>query len=555
MDRRQAAGACSAQETNKGTETMPIQPITRRGLSQVLLGGAGALALPRLARAQSRKGVLVIGLDISDTVTLDPARQNNYSPPLTLEAVYDTLVTMAPGKYETLQPQLATQWARTPDGKGWRFTLRDGVKFSSGNAVSAEDWKFTFDRILALKDQTAQYISNVAGTAVPGPGQFDLILKEPNEPVLTIIAAPGFSVLEKAAVEAHGGLARAGADTEDKASAWLNGVSAGTGAYMMTAWARNQQIQLVANPHSWRGTPHFQRIVIRHIPDSAAQLLAVQRGDVDVAFNLIPEQIATLRGDAKVRVEGLTSLDFVYMALTQNPELNKALAVKEARQAIGYAIDYDGIVTNMLGGQATRPASFLPIGVRGSTEAVAKELGFRQDLDRAKMLLQKAGLAEGFEYEVSYGNAAIAGISYQTLAQKIQSDLARVGIKVKLAPMDQVNLRTQYIGGKSTSVITFWNPPAVENKLWAAATVERVAKRVGWTPSPDLVKLVNQAASEQDADKQAKLWIDYQRAMVDQAHYILLFQPTYQVAVSNGIKAFPLTAAGWMADLNGATPA
>ena len=86
---------------------------------------------------------------------------------------------------------------------------------------------------------------------------------------------------------------------------------------MLAGWARNQQIQLDANAHSWRGTPPFQRIVIRHIPDSAAQLLAVQRGDVDVAFNLIPEQIATLKGDAKVRVEGLTSLDFVYMAVNQ----------------------------------------------------------------------------------------------------------------------------------------------------------------------------------------------------------------------------------------------
>ena len=66
----------------------------------------------------------MIGLDISDTVTFDPARQNNYSPPLTLEACYDTLVTMAPGKYEDVQPLLATKWERTPDKKGWRFTLK-----------------------------------------------------------------------------------------------------------------------------------------------------------------------------------------------------------------------------------------------------------------------------------------------------------------------------------------------------------------------------------------------------------------------------------------------
>ena len=71
------------------------------------------------------------------------------------------------------------------------------------------------------------------------------------------------------------------------------------------------------------------------------------------------------------------------------------------------------------------------------------------------------------------------------LAQKLQSDLARVGIKVVLDPIDQVNLRTQYTTGKSTGgVLTFWNPSGVETDQWAQASVRRVAKRIHWTPSP-----------------------------------------------------------------------
>ncbi len=200
------------------------------------------------------------------------------------------------------------------------------------------------------------------------------------------------------------------------------------------AWERNAQIQLVRNDNYWRGRPPFERVIIRHIGDSAAQLLSIRRGDIDIAFNLIPEQISTIKSDANLRLEALTSLDFVYMALTQEPDYNKALAVKEARQAIGYAIDYDGIINSLLGGAAVRPANFLPIGVSGSTEEIAKQIGFRQDLDKAKSLLQKAGLAEGFEFDIAYGNAAIAGVTYQTLAQKIQADLARVNIRAKLTP-------------------------------------------------------------------------------------------------------------------------
>ena len=531
---------------------MSIPSITRRGLAHILAGGAAALALPGAAHAQNRKGVLVIGLDISDTITFDPARQANYSPPLTVEAAYDSLVTMGPPNYLDLQPALATKWVRTPDGKGWRFTLREDVKFSTGAVMTADDVKWSFDRVIGVKDQPVQYIGNIDSVAVVDPHTVDIILKDPAEPILTILCAPAFVVYERKVLEEHGGKAGPTAGTEDKATDWLNTHSAGTGPYVISAWARNSQIQLVANPHSWRGTPAFQRIIIRHIPESAAQLLAVQRGDVDVAFNLIPEQIKSLAGDAKLRVEGLTSLDFVYMALTRNGELNKALAIKEARQAVGYAVDYDGIRDSLLGGQATRPASFLPIGMSGSTEAIAKEIGFHQDLAKAKALLAKAGLPEGFEFELSYGQAAIAGISYQTLAQKLQADLARVGINAKLNPMDQVNMRTQYLGAKSQGALTFWNPPAVENELWAAASVQRVAKRVGWVPPPEILALVKRAASETDAAKQAALWVEYQKVMIDEANLVVLFQPVYQVAVSQTVKKFPLTAAGWLADLGAA---
>ena len=129
-----------------------------------------------------------------------------------------------------------------------------------------------------------------------------------------------------------------------------------------------------------------------------------------------------------------------------------------------------------IGGAALRPAHFLPIGVNGSTEEIARQVGFREDLGKAKELLAKAGLADGFEFEINYANAAIAGVTYQLLAQKIQADVGRVGIKARLAPVDQVNLRTQFTTGKSPGgVLTFWNPPAIENSLWAARDGERVA--------------------------------------------------------------------------------
>jgi peptide/nickel transport system substrate-binding protein len=524
-----------------------------------LLGAGGAMVasgLPAQVLAQAHKDTLVIAIDISDTITLDPGRLAQYTSPMSVEAAYDTLVTMTPGDYINLKPALATRWGRTPDGKGWRFVIRDGVKFASGKPMTIEDVKWSFDRVINLKDQPAQYVQHIDRVEIVDKQTFDIILNKPAEPLLNIIAAPEFVVMDRALVEQHGGTAGPKAKDEDKATTWLNSNSAGTGAYVITQWERNAQIQLLRNQYFWRGAVPFERVVVRHMSDSAAQLLAVRRGDADVAFNLIPEQIATLKGDKDVRVDSLTSLDFVYMALTQEPEFNKALGVKEARQAIGYAIDYDGIKDSLLGGAALRPAHFLPIGVSGSTEAIARQIGFREDLKHAKELLAKAGYPEGFEFEIAYGNAAVAGVTYQLLAQKIQSDLARVGIKANLSPKDQVNLRTMYTTGKAPGgVLTFWNPPAVDNGLWADAVVQRVAKRVHWTPPQDIIKLTNEANEETDPQKQADLWVEWQKRVVDQANHFILFQPIYQIAVRNTIAKLPLTAAGWQLDMYAVKPA
>jgi peptide/nickel transport system substrate-binding protein len=532
--------------------TQTIPGITRRQLMELITAGpvaAAALGLPVSALAQSRKDVLVIGIDISDSVTFDPAAEAQYTAPMTLEAVYDALFTMSPGDYIDVKPRLATAWERTPDGKGWRVTLRQGVKFNSGNPMTAEDVKWSLDRVLNLRQQPWQYITNITAVNIVDPEHVDILLADPDRPILDVLAAPTFPVYDRKVLEAHGGVATADAATKDKATDWLNQHSCGTGAYTLVRWQRNIMIQLVRNPHYWGATPAFERVVIRHFSDSAAQLLAVERGDVDAAFNLIPEQIATLKNSKKVRIARLKSLDFVYIALTSDADLNKALSVQAARQAVGYAIDYDGIRDKLLGGAALRPASFLPIGVLGSTPEVVKKVGFREDLDKAKTLLQTAGFPDGFSFKLSYGEAAIAGLSYGVLAEKIQSDLARVGIKATLDPLDQVAMRTQYLTGHSSSAITYWNPPAVDNWLWAAASVQRVAKRVHWVPSAEMVKLVNDAADEQDRQKQIALWIEYQRRMVEYANLIVLFQPIYQIAVSDRIKSFPLTAAGWQLDV------
>jgi len=441
-----------ANQENSGFGRRPFVAGTAGLLGAILAG-----ARPAGAQSAARRGTLVIGLDISDTLSLDPLRVFQYSNPLPTRAAYEGLVTYDPGDNITIKPALATEWAYLPDGKTVRFKLRQGVKFASGNPVTAEDVRFSFTRTLNVKDQPFQYISHVDSVNVVDEGTVDIVLKDPTLPLISIIATPAFGIQEKALVVANGGTDAPDAKEKDKATEWLNNNSAGAGPYKLTGWQRNQQIQMVRNTNYYRGTPGYERVLIRHMSESAAQLLAIQRGDLDVAFNLIPEQLATLKGNPDIDVKGAISLDFIYMAVAEAPT-NPALQNKFARQAIGYAIDFDGIIKNLAGGHAVRPVSFLPVGVNGSTEALTKEIGFNENLAKARELLAKAGMPNGFKFQLAYGNAVIAGVSYQNLAQKIQADLARVGITAELAPMDQVNMRTMFLGGKAEAVLTFWNP-------------------------------------------------------------------------------------------------
>ncbi len=537
---------------------MRCSPSFLRGIALSAMVALAAVALGLAAPTpalSADKTTLVLGVDISDTRTFDPARQFEYSPPTTIRAVYETLITLSPGDYVTLKPLLAESWKLVDGGKALEFKLRKGVKFATGNPLTAADVKFSFERLQNLKDQPADMAENLGPIEVVDPQTVRISMADKSQPLLTLFTSVTYSVYDSKAVIAQGGTAGKDAEKADKATTWLDTHSAGTGPYTLTGWTRNQEVILERNKSYWRAPAAFEKVVLRHIADGAAQVLAVRRGDIDAALNLSPDQLDSLAKDANLKIVSTPSLDYMYMTLTSSAEMNAALGKKPARQAVQAAIDYDGIIKGLMGGHAIRPATFIPIGLGGSTEALTKEIGPKQDLAKAKKLLADAGLPNGFSFKLSYGKAAIGGTSYDLVAQKIQSDLARVGITAELDPVDQATLRTAYKEGKTQSVLTFWNPDAMEPWLWAQPAIGRVSKRVHWTPPKDIVDLVARAGGEPDAKKAAGLYREFQKMLIDQANYIHLIQPIFRVATSKAITGYQLTAAGWQVDLYDVKPA
>jgi len=524
-------------------------------VSRGFLGVAlGLLMLAGPASAQ-HKNTLVIGLDISDGRNYDTARTADLTPALALGAVNETLFTLAANDLVALKPMLATSWELTPDHHSWRVRLRDGVKFWDGSPMTAEDVKFSLDRVINIRDQPSTYAANLAEVRVVDPLTIQIGMKNPNEPLLIDLTAPTFAVLSKKMLLEHGGVAEPGADQADKATQWLNGTSAGTGPYRMVAWERNVSVDLRRNPNYWGDKAPFERIVIRHLADGAAQLLSVRRGDIDIAMNLSAEQLDSLKDNADVSIVESPSIDTLYFILTSDAGLNPVLARPEARQAVAAALDYDGLIKGLVGGYADRPASFLPIGIAGTTAEQTKVFGFHEDLAKARQLLAAAGEPDGFTFEIAYPSAAYFSTSYAQMVQKMQGDLARVGIKVTLHPMDNVNWRTAYNGGKLQATFSPWNSPSSNPYLWTGASVQRMALRSHYTPTAELLNLVASAAAEIDPTKQATFYERYQRILVDNGNFITMMQPIYRVAVHRNVTGVLMTPNVWKMELAKVRPA
>jgi len=509
------------------------------------------LAAPALAQ---KKTTLVIGLDISDGRNYDTARSADLTPPLTHGAVYETLVTLGTDDLVTIRPALATAWTLADGGKAWRFTLRPGVKFWDGTPMTAEDVKFSLDRLINIKDQPATYAANMGAVSIVDPMTVEIAMKNPAEPLLIDLTAPSFAIYSKKMTVAQGAVAEPGANETDKATTWLNSNSAGTGPYHMVRWERNAGVELRRNPNWWGGTAPFERIVIRHLADGGAQLLAVRKGDIDIAMNLSAEQLDSLAGSPDVKVIQGGSTDTLYFMMTSDAALNPTLAKPEARRAVAAAIDYDGLIKALVGGFAERPPAFLPNGIAGTSQAQTKAFGFHEDLAKARELLAAAGAPGGFEFELGYPSAAYFSTSYALMTQKIQGDLARVGIKMNLRPMDNVNWRSLFNGGKLQATIAPWNSPSPNPYLWTGASIQRVAGRMRWTPSQELKDLVAGAA-ELDIPKQTAIHERYARILVDNANYVTIMQPIYRVAVHRNVADVQLTPNVWKIELSKVRPA
>ncbi len=504
---------------------------------------ASSLALRPAQSARADNSTLLVAADIADGRTMDPGHSYEFSSSMVQSNAYDTLITYKGNDTIHPVPDLAASLPTIVGGKVFTFHLRHDVKFSNGDPMTAADVVFSYRRLQYLNDNPAFLVAGVKDIRAVDNYTVQISLAAPDVSFLSALSGTNLAVLDSKLLIAHGGDDSPNAAKLDKAQSFLDSQSAGTGPFMMTSWTRNNQIVLERNPYYWGPKPFFSKVIIQNQTSAAQQRLLVQKGTVDVALNINIQEAQALAHDSSVKVVQGNTLDLVYMGMTLNPAVSKPLSNAKVRQAIRYAIDYDGILKGLLKGVGTQPNGMIPVGMVGNDPATNKSLLIHQNIAKAKSLLASAGYAKGFTVSMNYDtNTTFDGVTFDPLAAKIQNDLAKVGIKVNLVPQQDTILLTAYRAQKLQMVLYNWGVDYPDPNDYAGpfSPGGGPAKRMWYVPesNPSLENTVQLADTTNDLAKRTALYRAVQETWLQSGPWIGVVQPQNIIVLGSDIKGY-----------------
>ncbi|KEO54265.1 peptide ABC transporter substrate-binding protein [Thioclava pacifica DSM 10166] len=495
-----------------------------------------SLGLASLASAQdyqpdpnAKPGGNIIVTYKDDVATLDPAIGYDWQNWSMIKSVFDGLMDYVPGTTE-LRPGLAESYEISDDGTTFTFKLRQGVKFHNGREMTAEDVKYSLDRVTtpatqspgagffgsikgydAMADGSA---TSLEGVTVVDPYTVKIELSRPDATFLHVMALNFASVVPKEAVDEYG--------TD------FGKHPVGTGAFKLADWTIGQQLVLQKNADYWRsGVPYLDSITFEVGQEPIVALLRLQKGEVDVPGDGIPpakfNEVMGNPDEAKQVVVG-GQLHTGYITL--NVEMAPFDKV-EVRQAINMAINKDRIV-QMINGRATPATQPLPPSMPGYTKDYA---GYPFDPAKAKEMLAEAGLPDGFETELYVMNTD----PNPRIAQAIQQDLAAIGVKADIKALAQANVIEA--GGTPKTAPMIWSggmawiadfpdPSNFYGPILGCAGAVEGGWNWSWYCNKDLDAMATEADSITDPAKQderLQKWSDVYMKVMEDAPWVPVF--------------------------------
>ena len=262
-----------------------------------------------------------------------------------LRNVYDALVAADDDLQQT--GALATSWTFVPP-RSWDFTLREGVTFHNGDPLTAEDVKFSYDRIKdeANASPMAAFIEDIESVEVMDPQTVRITTVTPS--AILPERTKQISIVPKSVVEELGNEA-------------FGRAPVGTGPYKLVEWRPNEQATLVANDDYWGGAPPIPNLVLLPIPEPATRVASLQTDQVDLIWDIPPSFLGQLETDTNIKVVNKPESRTAEVILNTNQEDGfEPFKDRRVRDAMAMAIDYDSIIANLFEGLAERNCNPVP---------------------------------------------------------------------------------------------------------------------------------------------------------------------------------------------------
>jgi peptide/nickel transport system substrate-binding protein len=515
--------------------------LTRRALMAV---SAATLAAPSAARrsdAATPADTIVMAHVIDDAISFDPAQSYEFTDIEVDANIYRKLISPDLNDLSKIGPDAAEHWEVSSDGKLFTFHLTQNALFASGKPATAADAEFSFHRAVILNltpgfiltqfGFTKDNVTQLIRATDPHTLVIDLPKPAATSLVLNCLGANIGGIVEKETALAH-------QEKEDFGNKWLTSHSAGNGPYQLTSWQADDRIILDANPHA-ATPPATKRIFIRQIKEPSEQLLALRRGDVDIGRDLTSDLLKEVGSDPNLNKITSPTTNQLYIA---GNEAYAPFAKADVRQAIKWAIDYDGIQKNI-----TPDTHMVNQGVQPSMILGAVNTNpFRKDPDKAKELLAKAGYPNGFSVTLDH----FSEHPYADIATAIQADLGAIGIKVSLLPGTSKQIVTKMRARQHQLLMNTWFPDYFDPNSNAQAfcsdpddSDKSPLKIVAWRShfyDPELTKEVEQAAAELDTEKRIELYHKIQQESWDQSPIVFILQQNAVAVARKNVAGFQL---------------
>ncbi len=470
---------------------------------------------------------LVVGVS-SDIHTLDFSVSSDNYDWRQIYPCYDRLVKykVVNGKGSTeVEPQAAQSWSVSEDGMVWVFKIRKGIHFEDGSILNAEAVKFSFERTLKIGKGPADNISAIKSMRVVDTLTLEIILKNAYGPFLQTLATDAGSIVNPKVMthEKEG----------DLAQGWLAENTMGSGPFKLTQWTRGQNAVLESKPDYWGGEPKIKKVVIRFMSESSDRRMALERGDIDIAENILIDQIPALEKNKNLVVNRYPSqlVEYVYIN-NQKPILNNA----DVRQALCYAVDYKGIIDYVLQGNGVQMRGPVPKGMWGHKEDLFQH---SLDIDKAKALLKKAGFADDLKLTLIYSNRRS---SWEQIATILQSNFADIGVTLKLELMANPTLRDRVDKGDFELCLGAWSPdfadPYMFMNFWFDSDRWGLPGNRSFYKNSEVDQLVRKAAATSDQGERTQMYNKAQEIIMAEAPYIFLYQVQTIVPMRKNVKGY-----------------